>query len=77
MIRPNDKTYPELPTDIKKTIAASGQKMCKTDNRYQAYYRYLQSLWRVSKNIPVKKSNGQSDNDVYGNYTSDPDANFM
>lgn len=77
MIRPNDKTYPELPTDIKKTIADSGQKMCKTDNRYQAYYRYLQSLWRVSKNIPVKKSNGQSDNDVYGNYTSDPDANFM
>lgn len=77
MIRPNDKTYPELPTDIKKTIAASGQKMCKTDNRYQAYYRYLQSLWRVSKNIPVKKSNGQSDNDVCGNYTSDPDANFM
>lgn len=77
MIRPNDKTYPELPTDIKKTIAASGQKMCKTDNRYQAYYRYLQSLWRVSKNIPVKKSNGQSDNDVYRNYTSDPDANFM
>lgn len=77
MIRPNDKPYPEIPTDIKKTIAASGQKMCKTDNRYQAYYRYLQSLWRVSKNIPVKKSEGQSDDDVYGNYTSDPEANFM
>lgn len=77
MIRPNDKTYPEIPTDIKKTISVSGQKMCKTDNRYQAYFRYLQSLWRVSKNIPVKKSEGQSDNDVYGNYTSDPEANFM
>lgn len=56
---------------------ASGHKMCKTDNRYQAYYRYLQSLWRESNNIPVKKEEGQSDYDVYGNYTSDPDANFM
>lgn len=77
MIRPHDKIYPEPPADIKRTIAASGQKMCKTDNRYQAYYRYLQSLWRESNNIPVKKSDGQSDNDVYGNYTSDPEANFM
>lgn len=77
MIQSHDKIYPEPPADIKRTIATSGQKMCKTDNRYQAYYRYLQSLWRVSKNIPVKKSDGQSDNDVYGNYTSDPEANFM
>lgn len=77
MIQPHDKIYPEPPADIKKTIVASGQKMCKTDNRFQAYYRYLQSLWRVSKNIPVKKSEGQSDNDVYGNYTSDSEANFM
>lgn len=77
MIQSHDKIYPEPPADIKRTIAASGQKMCKTDNRYQAYYRYLQTLWRESKNIPVKKSEGQSDNEVYGNYTSDPEANFM
>lgn len=77
MIQPHDKGYPKIPTDIKKIIKASGQKMCKTDNRYQAYYRYLQSLWRESNNIPVKKSEGQSDNEVYGNYTSDPEANFM
>ena len=77
MIQPPDKVFPEIPADIKKKIASSGQKMCKTDNRYQAYYRYLQSLWRESNNIPVKKSEGQSDNNVYGNYTSDPNANFM
>ena len=77
MIQPHDKEYPEIPADIKKTIEASGQKMCKADNRYQAYYRYLQSLWRETNHIPVKKDMGQSDNDVYGNYTSDPQANFM
>ncbi len=77
MIQPHDKVYPEIPAGIKRQIEASGQKMCLADNKYQAYYRYLQSLWRVSKNIPVKKSDGQSDNDVYGNYTSDPEANFM
>lgn len=77
MIQHHDKVYPEIPDGIKKTIEASGQKMCKTDNRYQAYYRYMQSIWRGSHNISVKKSDGQSDNDVYGNYTSDPEANFM
>lgn len=77
MIQPHNKIYPEIPADIKKIIEVSGQKMCKTDNRYQAYYRYRQSLWRESNNIPVKKSEKQSDNDVYGNYTSDPKANFM
>lgn len=51
--------------------------MCKTDNRYQAYYRYLQSLWSETHNILLKKRAGQADYDVYGNYTSDPDANFM
>lgn len=51
--------------------------MCKTDNRYQAYYRYLQSLWRETHNIPLKKRAGQADYDVYGNYTSAPDTNFM
>ena len=77
MIKSHDKVYTEIPADIKKTIEASGQKICKADNRYQAYYRYLQSLWRETNHIPVKKDMGQSDNDVYGNYTSDPHANFM
>lgn len=77
MILPHDKVYREIPENIKKTIKASGQKMCKTDNRYQAYYRYLQSLWSETHNIPLKKRAGQADYDVYGNYTSDPDANFM
>ena len=77
MITPHNTIYAEIPTDIKKTIAASGQKMCKADNKYQAYYRYLQSLWRAANNIPVKKNEGQPDNEVYGNYTSDYQANFM
>lgn len=77
MIKPHETIYPEIPEDIKQIIKASGQKMCKTDNRFQAYYRYLQSQWRQSNNIPVKKSKGKADNDVYGNYTSDPEANFM
>ena len=41
MIKPQDKVYPEIPADIKKTIDASGQKMCKADNRCQTCYRYL------------------------------------
>lgn len=77
MIIPHNTTYREIPADIKITIEASGQKMCKADNRYQAYYRYLQSVWRESNNIPVKKNERQSDHEVYGNYTSDPYANFM
>ncbi len=77
MIKPHDNIYPEIPENIKQKIKASGQKMCKTDNKYQAYYRYLQSLWRESNDIPVKKIEEQADNAVYGNYTSDPEANFM
>ncbi len=77
MIQPHDKVYPEIPAGIKRQIEASGQKMCLADNKYQAYYRYLQSLWRKSNNIPVKKNVGQSENEVYGNYTSAPYANFM
>lgn len=77
MIKPHDKSYPEIPADIKKTIASSGQKMSATDNKYKAFYRYLQSLWRESHNIPVKKNEGQDDKEVYGNYISDPEANFM
>lgn len=44
----------------------------KADNRFQAYYRYLQSLWRETNHIPVKKDIGQSDNDVSGYYISGP-----
>lgn len=77
MIVSHNTIYPEIPADIEKAIAASGQKMYKADNRYQAYYRYLQSRWRELHNIPVKKKKGQSDKEVYGNYTSDPKANFM
>lgn len=77
MILPHDIVYPEIPEEIKKIIIASGHKLCKSDNLYQSYYRYLQSEWRKSHGIPVKKKECQSDNDVYGNYTSDPEANFM
>lgn len=77
MIIPHNIVYPEIPKDIKKMIRASGQKMCIADNRYKAYYRYLQSFWRESNNIPIKKNTEQTNNDVYGNYTSDPQANFM
>ena len=77
MITPSNKVYPEIPKDIKKLIKYSGQKMCNVDNKYQAYYRYLQTIWRKSNNIPVKKDLGQSEDEVYGNYTSDPCVNFM
>lgn len=77
MIKPSNKIYPEISVDIKKMIETSSQKMCKADDKYKAYYRYLQSKWRESNNIPIKKEQGQSDKDVYGNYTSDPHANFM
>ena len=77
MIQRHDKVYPEIPANIKNVIKASGQKMCLADNKYQAYFRYLQSLWRKSRNIPVKKTAGQSEKEVYGNYTSDPYVNFM
>ena len=62
----------DIPTDAWKEIKASGHKLCKSDNLYQAYYRYLQSKWRMAHNIPVKKQAGQSDIDVYGNYITDP-----
>lgn len=53
MIKPHNKAYPEIPADIKKIIIASEQKMCKADNKYQAFYRYLQSVWRESNNIGI------------------------
>lgn len=52
-------------------------KQCKSDNKYQAYCRHLQSVWREAKGIPVRKNEGQSDSEVYGNYIIDPEANFM
>lgn len=52
-------------------------KECKTDNPYVRYYRRLQSEWLLTNSIPVKKKDGQPDCEVYGNYTSDPEANFM
>lgn len=57
--------------------AAHPFKECKTDNPYVRYYRWLQGRWLLANNIPVKKKPGQADSEVYGNYTSDPDANFM
>ena len=48
------KGISEIPADIKKIIEVSEQKMCKANNNYQAYYCYLQSLWRVSNQILVK-----------------------
>lgn len=77
MIEAHDNTYPEITEDDIEAIKASKQKMCKTDNRFQAYYRYRQSLWRKKHKIPVKKNEGQKDEEVYGNFTSDPEANFM
>lgn len=52
-------------------------KICKTDNPYVRFYRDLQGLWLKANNLPVKKKSGQPDSEVYGNYTSDPYANFM
>lgn len=37
MIEAHDNIYPEI-TVVIEEIKASGQKMCKTDNRFQAYY---------------------------------------
>ena len=72
------KTTPaEIPADSYDKIKTSGQKVCKADNRYQAYYRYLQSIWRAKMNLPVKKLDGQKDVDVYGNYIAVDRGNFM
>lgn len=77
MIEAHDNIYPEITEDDIEEIKTSGQKICKTDNKFQAYYRYRQSLWRKKHKIPVKKNEGQKDDEVYGNFTSDPEANFM
>ena len=77
MILPPAKEHKEIPSNSNSMVNDLGYKRNKADNRYQAYYRYLQSKWRDSKEIPVRKMEGQSKEDVYGNYTSDPEANFM
>lgn len=77
MILPPTKEHKEIPSDSLSMVIELGYKMNKADNRCQAYYRYLQSKWRDAKGIPAKMKDGQSKEDVYGNYTSDPEANFM
>lgn len=69
--------HKEIPSNSRSMVTDLGYKMSKADNRYQAYYRYLQSKWRDSKGIPPMMKDGQSKEDVYGNYTSDSEANFM
>ena len=59
------------------TPSAIPFKDCKSDNPYVRYYRTLQSRWLLANNIPVKKREGREDYEVYGNYTSDREANFM
>lgn len=77
MILPPKTEHKEIPSNSLSMVTDLGYKMSKADNRYQAYYRYLQSRWRDSKGIPAKMNDGQSKKDVYGNYTCDPEANFM
>lgn len=62
---------------IKAVCDSDGYKICKTDNLTTRYYRHLQTKWRESKGLPVKKGDNQSNEEVYGNYTSDPYGNFM
>lgn len=54
-----------------------GYKVCKSDNLSTRFFRHLQTRWREYKGLPVKKKDGQSNKEVYGNYTSDPNGNFM
>lgn len=77
MILPPKTEHKEIPNNSLSMVMGLGYKMNKADNRCQAYYRYLQSKWRDAKGIPAKIKDGQSKQDVYGNYTSDPEANFM
>lgn len=77
MILPPKALHKEIPDNSLSMVMGLGYKMNKADNRYQAYYRYLQAKWRDAKGIPAKMKDGQSKEDIYGNYTSDPEANFM
>ena len=67
----------EYQSFLKDMSDDDGYKVCKSDNLSTRYYRHLQTRWREYKGLPVKKKKGQSNKDVYGNYTSDPDGNFM
>ena len=62
---------------LKNLLDSDGYKVCKTDNLSTRYYRYLQTIWRESRGLPVKKNESQTNSEVYGNYTSDPNGNFM
>ena len=62
---------------LKNLADSNGYKVCKSDNLSTRYYRYLQTIWRESRGLPVKKNEGQTNREVYGNYTSDPNGNFM
>ena len=62
---------------MKNLADSDGYKVCKSDNLSTRYYRYLQTIWRESKGLPVRKNEGQTNTEVYGNYTSDPNGNFM
>lgn len=77
MILPPKTKHKDIPSDSLSKVIELGYKMNMADNRCQAYYRYLQSKWRDAKGIPPKMKEEQSKEDVYGNYTSDPEANFM
>lgn len=77
MIKHSETKHKEIPSNSNLLVTDLGYKTSKADNRYQAYYRYLQSKWRDAKGIPAKMKDGQSKSEVYGNYTSDPEANFM
>lgn len=66
-----------LPTLVADVPENYGFKLCKSDSMARHYYRYLQTIWREKKGLPVKKEPGQDNSEVYGNYTSDPDGNFM
>ncbi len=77
MILPSKTEHKEIPSNANSLVTDLVYKMSSADNRYQAYYRYLQSKWRDAKGIPAKMKDGQSKSEVYGNYTSDPEANFM
>ena len=59
------------------TVTPIPFKDCKSDNSYVRYYRTLQCRWLLANNIPVRKKDSQKDSEVYGNYTSDREANFM
>lgn len=67
----------EYKSFLKNLADSDGYKACSSDNLPRRYYRYLQTIWRESQGLPVRKKEGQPNSEVYGNYTSDPHGNFM